>query len=136
MVCVEHTTASMVYLVSLNLNIHQTHKKLLNRISGALIGLPLGIITFITIELLFSKHDNLMQLIHYLSFMGIILSLRAFKHYIHGFAARCFFVCIFASDYFISISFSRLSDVLIGGVIGYLTSISLNRLQLLQKHIQ
>ncbi|TNF69057.1 MAG: FUSC family protein [Gammaproteobacteria bacterium] len=118
-----------------SLNIDQTHQKLIKRLKGASIGLPLGIISIFIIQLLCAPYSHLLQLIHYLSFMGIILSLRAFKHYIHGFAVRCFFISLFASDYFISISLNRICDVLLGGLIGYSLSYSLNHLKLLQKHI-
>ncbi|MCF6766559.1 FUSC family protein [Thiotrichales bacterium 19S3-7] len=118
-----------------NLNINQIHQKFINRLTGALIGLPLGIISILMIQLLASNYLNLMQLIHYVSFMGIILSLRIFKDYIYGFAARCYFVSIFAGDYFIYASISRISDVFIGGLIGYGISYCLNKLKLLQNNI-
>ncbi|WP_119328801.1 FUSC family protein [Cysteiniphilum halobium] len=102
-----------------SLSFKKARDKIQKRITGACIGLSLGII----VTLLFNLNS---PLIFNLSFIGIILSLRGLKNYTASFAIRCFFIVIFAGAHFLYTSSDRIVDVFIGGLIGLISSAILN----------
>ncbi|MCF6767159.1 FUSC family protein [Thiotrichales bacterium 19S11-10] len=104
----------------LSLNIGNAVNKIkLRAISGA-VGIFLGmfVIHFLS--------ESLFLMI--ISYIGIVLSLMAFKQYIYNFSIRCFFIVLFAGSQAMSVAQIRIIDVIIGGLIGLVMSISLSLL--------
>ena len=104
-----------------SLSFKKSHDKITQRLIGATIGLPLGIIA----TLLISTHNSF---IYNLSFVGIIFSLRGIKDYQTAFMTRCFFIVLFAGSHYLHTGGDRLIDVVIGGCIGLISSALLNHL--------
>ena len=98
-----------------SLSFKKARDKIQKRITGACIGLSLGII----VTLLFDLNN---PLIFNLSFIGIIVSLRGLKNYTASFATRCFFIVTFAGAHYLYTSSDRIMDVFIGGLIGLISS--------------
>lgn len=94
-------------------NYASTGVKLLKRGTGALIGVPLGI--------LFGRllpHD---LFAYDLTVLAATLTLVAFNRYIAGFTARCMFIAMafIAAGETVSVAAERVVNVIIGGLIGY-----------------
>ncbi|WP_119342665.1 FUSC family protein [Facilibium subflavum] len=99
-----------------SLSIKQSRKKIQQRLLGGCIGVPLGLLIVFLLQ-----GGNIV--IHYLSFIGIMFTLRGIKKYTLAFASRCFFVVIFAGSHSLHIGGIRLLDVIIGGSVGLASSI-------------
>ena len=98
-----------------SLSFKKARDKIQKRITGACIGLSLGII----VTLLFNLNS---PLIFNLSFVAIIFSLRGINNYTASFATRCFFIVTFAGAHYLYTSSDRIIDVFIGGLIGLISS--------------
>ncbi len=98
----------------LNLNISDATTKLKHRISGGATGLLLG---FLALHLLPANFYT-----SALAFIGIMLSLRSFKHYPHGFGVRCFCIVLFAANQGLVIGQIRFFDIVLGGLVGFVMS--------------
>jgi hypothetical protein len=94
-------------------NYASTGIKLLKRGTGALIGVPLGILFG---QLL--PHD---LFAYDLTVLAATLTLVAFNRYIVGFASRCMFIAMafIAAGESVSVAAERVVNVIIGGLIGY-----------------
>ena len=68
------------------------------------------------------------QLLNYLLFTCMMLTFRVFDKYYIAFTTRCFFIVLYANNHFM-IGCTRITNVLIGAVIGYLCSLVLVRFQ-------
>ena len=68
------------------------------------------------------------QLLNYLLFTCMMLTFRVFDKYYIAFTSRCFFIVLYANNHFM-IGCTRITNVLIGAVIGYLCSLLLIKLQ-------
>ena len=91
----------------------QAINKLKKRLTGLSIGVTAGLIFIV---LTTPAHHSFYILVF--SYLGIILSLRAFKHYIIAFAVRCFFIILFANNLYVLAGSFRIIDVISGGIIG------------------
>lgn len=87
-------------------------KKFNQRISGVLIGAPLGFFA--------AQFAPKIELMYVLAAVGIMLTLVAFKSYRMGFASRCFLVAFAAyiASSTPAIAVERIGNVLLGGLIG------------------
>ncbi len=65
-----------------------------------------------------------------LAYIGILLSLRAFKRYKDGFGLRCFCITVFSGSSYLVIGEARLFNILIGGLIGITTAFVLSQIDL------
>ncbi len=90
--------------------------KLQQRLWGVVIGVGLG---FTLGQAL--PTQNIVIL--YFCFIIIILSLRMFKDYFPGFILRCFVIVIYAGNHFNEIAFARLTNVILGGIVGIVMTI-------------
>jgi uncharacterized membrane protein YccC len=64
-------------------------------------------------------------IVTYVCFIMIMLSLKMFQDYFPGFLFRCFFVVLYAGNLSSEIALIRLSNVVIGGLIGALCTLLL-----------
>ncbi|MDC0534442.1 FUSC family protein [Francisellaceae bacterium] len=98
----------------LSLEVTNAKQKIKDRILSGIIGLILGYITlqFIPTSL------GLMVF----SYMGIMLSLVAFKKYTHNFGVRCYFIVIVAGSQAFMMGTVRFTDIFIGGLVGLVMS--------------
>lgn len=94
----------------LNFDLVAARKKLKQRLSAGSIGVLIGL----GYIMLFSSNRCTLSL----SYIGILLSLRAFRNYSDGFGVRCCCTTIFAGSSYLVVGQTRLTDILIGGVIG------------------
>jgi len=84
--------------------------KLKQRAYGVLLGAGLGLLIGLLLP-----HSII---ITYLCFVMIMLSLRMFQDYFPGFILRCFFAVLYAGNLSTRVAFVRMSDVILGGIIG------------------
>lgn len=84
--------------------------KVKQRVSGALLGAGFGLFIGLLIP------NSIV--ITYICFIMIMFSLRMFKDYFPGFVLRCFFVVLYAGSLSTEIAFIRISNVILGGIIG------------------
>lgn len=98
------------------------HRKFLYRGAGALIGVPPGIMTGWVLP-----HSSITNGV---SILAGLLTLIAFRRYIVGFSARCFFIAlaITVSNHSALIAGERIFNVLLGGVTGIASVFLLRRL--------
>lgn len=61
-----------------------------------------------------------------LSFVGILLSLKAFRNYELDFSTRCFFIVLFAGNQAFHSGYTRMIDVFAGGALGVAVSLILS----------
>ncbi len=114
----------------ITLEFASTRKKFNDRMFGAFIGVPLGILA--------AQFVPKVELIYSIAALGIMLTLVAFKRYRLAFGCRCFLV-VFAA-YIASatptIAIERIANVFLGGTIGliavYVTGLILTKVSLKQ----
>lgn len=91
--------------------------KMKNRFIGVLIGASSGLV----VGLLLPNSS----IVTYVCFIMTMLSFRMFDDYFIGFLMRCFFVVLYAGNDSTSIALIRLSNVIIGGLIGMICTYGL-----------
>ena len=89
-----------------------------------LLGGAAGIIAGFAVALILPAN----QLLNYVLFTCMMLTFRVFDKYYIAFTSRCFFIVLYANNHFM-IGCTRITNVLIGAVIGYLCSLALVKLQ-------
>tara|TARA_B110000977_G_C10675513_1_gene337400 strand:- start:154 stop:516 length:363 start_codon:yes stop_codon:yes gene_type:complete len=104
----------------LSLNFENAKSKIYKRIASGSVGILLGFASFYILP------SN--EIITDLAFIGILLSLVAFKKYQHSFGARCYFVVLFAGSQALATGEIRFYDVIFGGVVGLLCSMILSKI--------
>jgi len=104
----------------INLELAKSKEKSILRFKGVLIGVILGVIL---ISLL--PENNWLN---YLYFAGILFSLRSFNSYFVGVIVRSTFIILYANQNFIEIGKYRLMNILLGMLIGFLSSYVLSKL--------
>ena len=99
----------------ITIELSSSMKKFYQRLSGALIGVPLGFI----VALFVPKSE----ITYSLAALAIMLTLVAFKRYQVAFASRCFFVALAAyiASSTPTIAVERISNVILGGMIGVIS---------------
>jgi hypothetical protein len=70
--------------------------------------------------LLVSHFLPVSEFITYLSLILLLLSLRGFKDYFPAYFSRCFLVVIYAGNHSLTIAYERFSNVILGGLIGFI----------------
>ena len=70
--------------------------------------------------LLVSHFLPVSEFITYLSLILLLLSLRGFKDYFPAYFLRCFLVVIYAGNHSLAIAYERFSNVILGGLIGFI----------------
>ncbi len=100
----------------------QSVNKIKQRTTGLVVGLAIGLI-----YIHFYPHSNIY--ITSIAFIFVIISLKGFEHYTLAFAIRCFAVIAIAGPSFIGPGSARFIDVIIGGVVGVISSAILSSAQ-------
>ncbi|MEI6286571.1 MAG: FUSC family protein [Bacillota bacterium] len=103
-----------------NIELEAAKTKAKHRLLGGAAGIILGFAVALILPA--------SQLLNYVLFTCMMLTFRVFDKYYISFTARCFFIVLYANNHFM-IGCTRITNVLIGAVIGYLCSLVLIKLQ-------
>lgn len=106
-------------LTVLSFDLSVTHTKLKKRLFSGSIGISIGLLI---VSVFGTVTNNYFLGVCYIL---ILLSLRSFKEYSYGFCMRCGLVVIFASSQYLALGEMRLESIIIGGVVGYISSLLL-----------
>ena len=115
---VEWLLWSAISVASLELEASATKVK--HRLLGGAVGIAAGFVVSLVIPA--------SKLLNYLIFICMMLTFRVYDKYYLAFTSRCFFIVLYANNH-ISIGITRITNVLVGAIVGYIVSLILYKWQ-------